>query len=148
MDHFTVGRHHGVLALFGASPSLLLNAHMDTVPANTGYSAPPHAASVRNGRLYGLGSADTKGAIAAILQALADLQAAGRRPRDVAVLFSGDEEKHATVARSFIASERAQGLARAIVCEPTSCRVGHRHRGIASAEAIRHLAGRALVARR
>jgi acetylornithine deacetylase len=136
VDSFTVGRHHAVLALFGASPSLLLNAHIDTVPANTGYSAPPHAASVRNGRLYGLGSADTKGAIAVILQALADLQVAGRRPRDVAVLFSGDEEKHATVARAFIASERARGLQRAIVCEPTLCRVGHRHRGIASAEAF------------
>lgn len=136
VDSFAVGRHHAVLALFGASPSLLLNAHIDTVPANTGYSAPPHAASVRDGRLYGLGSADTKGAIAVILQALADLQVAGRRPRDVAVLFSGDEEKHASVARAFIASERARGLQRAIVCEPTLCRVGHRHRGIASAEAF------------
>jgi acetylornithine deacetylase len=136
VDSFAVGEHQAVLALFGASPSLLLNAHIDTVPANTGYSAPPHAASVRNGRLYGLGSADTKGAIAAILQVLADLQAAGRRPRDVAVLFSGDEEKHASVARAFLASERTRGLQRAIVCEPTMCRVGHRHRGIASAEAF------------
>jgi acetylornithine deacetylase/succinyl-diaminopimelate desuccinylase-like protein len=124
------------LALFGAAPELLLNAHLDTVPANSGYSAPPHAASVRGGRLYGLGSADTKGSIAAILQALGDLQAAGRRPRDVAILFSGDEEKGATIARAFIASERRRGLTRAIVCEPTVCRVGHRHRGIASAEAF------------
>jgi acetylornithine deacetylase len=136
VDRFAVGEHHAVLALFGASPSLLLNAHIDTVPANAGYSAPPHAASVRDGRLYGLGSADTKGAIAVILQALADLQAAGRRPRDVAVLFSGDEEKHASVARAFIASERVRGLKQAIICEPTRCQVGHRHRGIASAEAF------------
>lgn len=136
VETFSVGRHHAVLALFGAAPELLLNAHLDTVPANSGYSAPPHAATVRGGRLYGLGSADTKGAIAAILEALGDLRAAGRRPRDVAVLFSGDEEKGATIARAFLASDRRRGLSRAIVCEPTGCRVGHRHRGMASAEAF------------
>ena len=135
VEAFSVGRHHAVFACFGAAPSLLLNAHIDTVPANSGYTAPPHRLTERQGRLYGLGSADTKGAIAAILQALADLRAAGRRPRDVAILFSGDEEKGATVARAFVSSERARGLTRAIVCEPTMCQVGHRHRGIASAEA-------------
>jgi acetylornithine deacetylase len=54
----------------------------------------------------------------------------------VAVLFSGDEEKGTTALRAFLASGRARGLERAIVCEPTSCRVGHRHRGIASGVAI------------
>jgi acetylornithine deacetylase len=32
-----------------------------------------------------------------------------------------------------LASERTQGIARAIVCEPTSCRVGTRHRGVNAA---------------
>src|SRR5215211_3852967 len=58
VDSFAVGRHHAVLATFGAAPGLLLNAHIDTVPANSGYSTPPHTAQVRDGRLYGLGSAD------------------------------------------------------------------------------------------
>jgi acetylornithine deacetylase len=136
VEAFTAGRHHGVLARFGSAPKLLLNAHIDTVPANTGYSAPPHRLVERDGRLYGLGSADTKGAIAAILDALAQRRAAKAPVRDLTILFSGDEEKGATVARSFLASPRVRGLERVIVCEPTGCRVGHRHRGIAAIDAV------------
>ncbi len=136
VEAFTAGRHHGVLARFGAAPKLLLNAHIDTVPANNGYTAPPHRLVERDGRLYGLGSCDTKGSIAAILEALAQRRSTKAPIRDVAVLFSGDEEKGATVARAFLASPRVRGLERAIVCEPTSCRVGHRHRGMAAVEAV------------
>ena len=135
VDCFATGEHHAVFACFGAAPTLLVNAHIDTVPANRGYTAPPLVLTERDGRLHGLGSADTKGAIAVVVQALADLRSAGRRPRDVALLFSGDEERGGSIARAFLASERARALTQAIVCEPTSCRIGHRHRGIAWAEA-------------
>lgn len=133
VETFTVGRHHAVYARFGDErPRLLVNAHVDTVPANSGYTAPPLELVERDGRLYGLGSADTKGAIAAVLDALAE-----RRPaRPLAVLFSGDEERSASCVRAFLASGRAEGLERAIVCEPTGCRIGRRHRGIGAAEAI------------
>ncbi len=136
VEAFAAGRHHGVLARFGPAPKLLLNAHIDTVPANTGYTAPPHRLVERDRRLYGLGTADTKGAIAAILEALALCRAGNKPTRDVAIMFSGDEEKGATVVRSFLASPRARGLEQAIVCEPTGCKVGHRHRGVAAIEAV------------
>jgi len=62
-----LGAHAYVYACFGAAPPrLLLNAHVDTVPANSGYTSAPHTLTARDGRLVGLGSADTKGAIAAI----------------------------------------------------------------------------------
>jgi acetylornithine deacetylase len=130
-----IGGHASVLAYLGPNPPrLLLNAHLDTVPANTGYTAPPHHLIAREGRLYGLGSADTKGAIASILHALEATPAAQRRP-DVAVLFSGDEEHGGTCMRRFLADTAdARGIERAIVCEPTSCRIGRRHRGIAAVE--------------
>jgi acetylornithine deacetylase len=136
VEAFTAGGHHGVLARFGPSPKLLLNAHIDTVPANSGYTAAPHRLVERDQRLYGLGTADTKGAIAAILDALGQCRSQSRPIRDVAILFSGDEEKGATVVRAFLASGRARGLERAIVCEPTGTRVGRRHRGIAAIEAV------------
>ena len=136
VETFAAGSHHAVLARFGPAPRLLLNAHVDTVPANAGYTSPAHTLIERGGRLHGLGSADTKGAIAAILDAIALRVAAGRRPNGVAVLFSGDEESGSSVARAFLASGRAAGFERAIVCEPTGCRVGHRHRGIATAEVV------------
>src|SRR5689334_21495684 len=87
------GEHAYVYARFGAAPpALLLNAHVDTVPANSGYSSPPHLLVRRGDRLHGLGSADTKGAIAAILDALAALGPDRVKAVNVGVLFSGDEE--------------------------------------------------------
>jgi acetylornithine deacetylase len=127
-----VGRHAYVYARFGAGvPRVVLNAHVDTVPANAGYTSPPHEAVRRGSRLHGLGTADTKGAIAAILEALA----AGPVTRPVGVLFSGDEEHGGSCIHAFLATEAARGLEQAIVCEPTQCRVGARHRGIGAATA-------------
>ena len=132
VDAEDVGDHSYVYARFGQElPRLLINVHLDTVPANSGYTAPPHLLVQRDDRLYGLGTADTKGAIAAVLEALA----AGPVRRPVGVLFSGDEEHGGTCIRAFLDSELSRGLEQAIVCEPTSCRVGVRHRGIAAATA-------------
>ena len=121
-----------VFARWG-TPHLLLNAHLDTVPPNEGWSADPFTprrSDDNGGRIYGLGACDTKGAIAAVLCAL---EAA--RPDGVAVLFSGDEEHSGTCMRAFLDGPHARGITRAVVFEPTSCRVGTRHRGILSVEA-------------
>jgi acetylornithine deacetylase len=127
VEEVEVGDHAYVYARFGSeSPRLLLNAHVDTVPPNSGYSSPPHLLVRRGDRLHGLGTADTKGAIAAILDVLAD----GPVSSPVGVLFSGDEEMGSSCLPTFLDSAAARGLERAIVCEPTSCRVGVRHRGI------------------
>ena len=72
-----------------------------------------------------------KGTMAAVLEALA----AGPLKRSVGIPFSGDEEHGGTCIRDFLDSQLCQGLAQAIVCEPTRCRVGVRHRGIAAATA-------------
>jgi acetylornithine deacetylase len=138
VEAFEAEGHHAVYARFGDdAPSLLVNAHVDTVPANSGYTSPPHTLVERAGRLHGLGTADTKGAIAAILEALAIKAADGRLPRGVGVLFSGDEERGSNnCIRAFLASGRGRGITRAIVCEPTEGRVGSRHRGIGIAEAV------------
>jgi acetylornithine deacetylase len=132
VEEVDVGEHAYVYARFGGdAPEVLLNAHVDTVPANSGYSAPPHLLVQRGSRLHGLGAADTKGAIAAILEALA----AGPVRRPVGVLFSGDEERTGSCIRAFLDSPAARGLRQAVVCEPTGCRVGVRHRGIGAATA-------------
>jgi acetylornithine deacetylase len=136
VETFAAGRHHAVFAAFGPAPRLLVNAHVDTVPVNAGYTSPPLELTERGGRLYGLGSADTKGAIAAALEAIAHRSAAGRPIESTAFLFSGDEERGNTVLRLFLSSGRAREIERVIVCEPTGGRVGARHRGIAAARAV------------
>jgi acetylornithine deacetylase len=121
-----------VLATWG-TPRLLINAHVDTVPVNAGWSSDPYRALVDGGRVVGLGACDTKGAIAALLCALD-----GAAPRDLAIALTGDEERTGTVIRALLESERHGRLGeirRAVVCEPTSCRAGTRHRGILWLEA-------------
>lgn len=117
-----------VYARFG-TPRLLVNAHLDTVPPNADWSSDPFTARIDGDRMFGLGSADTKGAIAAILAALS-----GARPKDTGILFSGDEEYSSVVMRAFVEGPLRTGIERAIVCEPTRLRAGTRHRGIASFE--------------
>ena len=56
----------------GGGRSLLLNAHLDTV--GVAGMAAPHAPRVEDGRLYGRGSYDMKGALAAILVAAAGFE--------------------------------------------------------------------------
>src|SRR2546421_9404055 len=48
-----------VLATWGR-PTLLLNAHVDTVPPNAGWSGDPLVARIDGERVMGLGAADTK----------------------------------------------------------------------------------------
>lgn len=119
-----------VFARWG-EPRTLINAHIDTVPANSGWTVDPWAGVVTSDRVVGLGAADTKGAIAATLLALDR-----GKPRDVGVLFSGDEERTATCMRHFLAkSPWAKAIQRAVVCEPTGRTVGTCHRGVLSIEA-------------
>ena len=134
VEIFSHDGHASTFARFGADePTLILNAHIDTVPANAGWTWDPWKLTCAGARVHGLGSADTKGAIAAILTALAQSQAAHQSVGRLAVLFSGDEELGGGCIREFLASDRIRGLRRALVCEPTGCRVGNRHRGVYAA---------------
>ena len=113
-----------VLAIWG-QPDTLLNVHIDTVPSGEGWTADPLDLMRLNDRVVGLGTSDIKGAAACILAALETVT-----PKNVAVLFSGDEEHGSEVMPAVIKSGRLSEVKRAIVCEPTSCRVGRAHRGM------------------
>ena len=64
----------------GRGKSLLLNGHMDTVPAgHAGWSRSPWAGDVHEGRVYGLGSFDMKGGLVANAAVVCALHAAGIR---------------------------------------------------------------------
>src|SRR5262249_28363153 len=120
--------HAYVWARWGR-PALIVNAHLDTVPANAGWTGDPWQPRRVDDGIMGLGAADTKGAIAATLAAL-DAGPA----RDALVLFSGDEELGGSCLRAFLDSGAGAEARRAIVCEPTSCRAGMRHRGVVAVE--------------
>ncbi len=107
----------------GAPGGLALSAHMDTVP-ETGWTDDPWGGAIRDGVLHGLGSADMKGPLAAIIRAA---QAA---PRATLLLTTDEETTKAgareIVARSALAREAApRGI---IVAEPTGLRPVRGHR--------------------
>jgi acetylornithine deacetylase len=114
-----VGRAHGS----GGGPTLLLNAHMDTV----GYEGmeTPLEPRVEDERLYGRGAYDMKGSLAAIM--LAGAEAAQARLRgDVLVAAVVDEEVYSIGAEAVARSYRADA---AIVAEPTELRLVVAHKG-------------------
>lgn len=70
--------------------AFLINTHFDTVPQSTRWTRNPMQVSVEGDRLYGLGTADSKGGIAATLHALRDLDEC--RFKKLEVLFSNYED--------------------------------------------------------
>lgn len=65
----------------GRGRSLLLNGHIDTVPAGHGtWSRSPWSGQLHDGRVHGLGSFDMKGGVVANAAVICALHAAGIRP--------------------------------------------------------------------
>ncbi|NLL18519.1 MAG: M20 family metallopeptidase [Clostridia bacterium] len=74
-------------------PRLIWLAHMDTVPAGDGWSRDPFGGEIVEGRLYGRGSADMKGGLAAAMVAMKKLARQESKPRgDLILLATVDEE--------------------------------------------------------
>ncbi|SFQ54782.1 Acetylornithine deacetylase/Succinyl-diaminopimelate desuccinylase [Amycolatopsis arida] len=91
------GRANLVARIPGADrdlPALLVQGHLDVVPAEAGdWSVPPFAGEVRDGFLWGRGTVDMKDFCAMVLSVVQTLTSTGRRPRrDVVLAFVADEE--------------------------------------------------------
>lgn len=83
----------GVVDYGEGEEELLIMAHLDVVPAGTGWTGDPFAAVVRDGRLVGRGVLDDKGPAVSALYALAAVIDAGiPLKRRVRILFGCDEE--------------------------------------------------------
>jgi acetylornithine deacetylase len=118
----------GVARGTGGGPSLMLNAHMDTVTVE-GMDR-PHAPVVRDGRLYGRGAYDMKGGLAAIMVAGAAATTAGLSG-DVIVSAVADEEHSSEGVQSVLRRWRADAC---IVTEPTELCACVAHKGFVWAE--------------
>jgi len=114
-----VGRVRGT----GGGRTLLLNAHLDTV----GLGGPDGSLTPRvdGNRMYGRGTYDMKGSLAAIMSAAAAAQERGLSG-DLVVAAVADEEAES------IGAERVAGTISAdaaIVAEPTDMKLAIAHRG-------------------
>ncbi|ANL31570.1 acetylornithine deacetylase (plasmid) [Rhizobium phaseoli] len=116
-------------------PGYILSGHMDVVPAaEAGWSSDPFRLRAEADRLYGRGSTDMKGFLAAVLAAVPAL-AATRLRRPIHLAFSYDEEAGCRGVPHMIArlpelSARPLG---AIIGEPSNMRAIRAHKGKAAA---------------
>jgi len=124
---------------------LLFEAHQDTVPVD-GMTIPPWTPTVREGRIYGRGSCDIKGGMAAMLGAISRL--ADERPanRPTIVLACTINEEHGFTGATALARMWDAGrdtiLPRrpdaAVVAEPTGLQVVTAHKGCVRWKARTH----------
>jgi putative selenium metabolism hydrolase len=119
----------------GPGPCVLFDGHMDTVGVTDreAWSADP-AGEVRDGRLYGRGSLDMKGPLAAVIHGVAAASPSGR----VVVSASIAEEMIEGFATVEVARRVRPDVA--VICEPSGRRVVVGQRG--RAELIVEVAGR------
>ncbi|KAF7158925.1 hypothetical protein CNMCM5623_004104 [Aspergillus felis] len=121
----------GVLRGSGGGQSLMFNGHIDTVSL-TSYEHDPLSGQLgeKQGKpvIFGRGSLDMKGGLAAALAALAAIKASGRTLRgDIIVTAVSDEEDASLGTRDVIAAGwRADA---AVVPEPTMGAIAIAHKG-------------------
>ena len=114
--------------------TLMLNAHADTV--DVAGMDEPFSGEFRDGRLYGRGSFDMKGGLAAMMGAVKALADAGR-PHGGEVLLAAvaDEEYASLGTEDLVGRYRPDG---AIVTEPTALDICLAHKGFAWIEVTTH----------
>ena len=110
----------------GTGKRLVLCAHMDTVPTE-GMTVDPFAAEIRDGRMYGRGTCDTKASLASLLTALALAHETGQLPSDqIYFVATMSEETGCDGATALVKSGFTADAA--IVGEPTCCEVVIAHK--------------------
>lgn len=128
MREGVAGRPNVVARLGPAdAPALMLNGHLDVVGVD-GMVHEPFVAEIRDSRIYGRGSADMKGGLAAMCAAAVAGVGSGAN-RQILIAAVVDEEYESLGLRALLASGvRADA---AIITEPTRLAICPAHRGFA-----------------
>jgi acetylornithine deacetylase/succinyl-diaminopimelate desuccinylase-like protein len=118
------GKRFNVIATDGFKPKLLLIAHMDTVEPR-GWKRNPFKATIKGDKLYGLGSMDMKGGMAAILASLKYF----KKTNGLMLLFYCDEEYDFKGMKKFVNKYKIFPKL-AVSAEPTDFKIWNGARGI------------------
>lgn len=121
-------------------PTLIVNGHLDVVPVDfSGWKHDPFGRDEENGLLYGRGTADMKGGIAATVEALHALRRAGQQPScNLAFHLVPDEERGGTFGTdALVAAGKVKGDA-CIIPEPTDMHACVAERGLLVADVTVH----------
>lgn len=137
-QEFAPGRKNLIAYLPSDRPALCFSGHLDTVPPGAApWTHDPFAAEIADGKLYGRGSTDMKGGLAAMT--IAAIQAIRRRPNPagLVLLFTGGEESSSLGAKRLPELRPIIGEVGAlVVAEPTSNYPVVGHKGALWLEAL------------
>ncbi len=112
----------------GGGKSLMLNGHTDTVSV-TGMDIAPLDPRVEGGKIYGRGSLDMKGGLAAMIAAVKGLVDSGVRLKGDLLLALVVDEEYASLGTEALVTKYAADAA--IICEPTNLEIVIAHKGFA-----------------
>jgi acetylornithine deacetylase/succinyl-diaminopimelate desuccinylase-like protein len=104
-------------------PTILFYGHYDVQPADPleFWTSPPFEPAVRDGRLFGRGTADDKGQVHIHLKALEALKKTlGKLPVNMKVIIEGEEEVGSVSLWDFVARNKERLKADALVVSDTS----------------------------
>lgn len=137
-DEVFVDRLGNVVGRMGVGACcLLLDSHMDTVDVIDGaqWGTDPFGGEIRDGRLWGRGSVDMKGALACAVYAGAIAKQLGLLDGvTLYVVGSVMEEEYDGEALKCLIEELEMNPHAAVMCEATSLDIGRGHRGRALIE--------------
>ena len=126
-----------------SKPTLLLNAHIDTVKAVSTWTRDPFTPTLENGRLYGLGSNDCGGGLVSLLQTYRILRDKARQgkgeelPYNLVYLASCEEEVSGQNGFS-LALPQLPKVDVAIVGEPTGMQPAIAEKGLMVIDGVAH----------
>jgi acetylornithine deacetylase/succinyl-diaminopimelate desuccinylase-like protein len=124
------GDRCNVIGRLGEGPiKLMLCTHTDVIPAldESLWHSPPFEATMRNGRIYGRGSTDAKGSLAAAMEAMGKAAKLKKFNGSVALAAVVEEETGRSLgARKLMEKYRPE---MGLILEPTGLRVAIAHKG-------------------
>jgi acetylornithine deacetylase len=123
------GKANLIATLGDGEDGLVLSGHTDTVPYDAErWTEDPFVLTERDGKLYGLGTADMKSFFAAALHAVSRFEPRRLR-RPITLLGTADEESTMEGARTL--AQKGERLGRyAIIGEPTGLQPIRKHKGV------------------
>ncbi|MEB3103855.1 M20 family metallopeptidase [Ferviditalea candida] len=115
----------------GSKPALVFSGHLDTVPAGENpWIADPFSGEEIDGKIYGRGASDMKSGVAAMIEAMISLHAAGAEfPGDIIFAGTAGEEVDCLGAQAFMDENVFSAAGAIVIGEPTSGEVFIAHKG-------------------
>lgn len=124
--------------LSSLKPPIVFSGHFDTVPlGNTTWAVDPFAGEVIDGKIYGRGSSDMKGGLAAMI--LASIEVFSDTPPEggIRLIFSAGEELGCLGISDLVQENKDLGNASAVIVgEPTSNMPVTSHKGALYLKAV------------